>query len=454
MDYREAWSFLDQLQFFKIKLGLDSMQEFLDRAGRPQDTLRFVHVAGTNGKGSVAVILQTILAAAGYRVGLYTSPHLSSVRERFRINNAFISQADFAEMASRIRDVLNGRQITYFEFTTALALLWFAREDVDVVILEVGMGGRLDATNVVRPLVSVITNVSMDHEAYLGHTLAEVAREKAGIIKPGVPVVSAVGNDQSRLVVQETCREQNAPLYLLGRDFEAHSQDNGTWRYAGIHDHWSFDQLRCALQGEHQVANAALAVAALELLAGLGFKSSALHIRTGLSSVRWPGRMEHFCVARNQAAPDETAAFEVLEPCPADSGRMGAGRRFLLDGAHNPAGIQRLCQSLAKDYCYRHLILVWACMADKDMAATLLAIAPLASQLILTRPEGERSATAEQLITLLPVAEREKARTAATVSKALATAFDLAAADDLICVAGSLYLVGAARKILLGELVS
>jgi dihydrofolate synthase/folylpolyglutamate synthase len=190
MNYKETWTFLDNLQFFKIKLGLESMRMFLEELDSPEEDLKFVHVAGTNGKGSVAVTLLTLLSKAGYKVGLYTSPHLSSVRERFRINDEYISEQEFAEEGSRIHDILAGRQITYFEFTTALALLWFARRKVDLAILEVGLGGRLDATNVITPLVSVITNVSMDHEMYLGNTLAEIAGEKAGIIKENVPVIS------------------------------------------------------------------------------------------------------------------------------------------------------------------------------------------------------------------------------------------------------------------------
>ncbi|WP_417912244.1 bifunctional folylpolyglutamate synthase/dihydrofolate synthase, partial [Candidatus Electronema sp. TJ] len=190
MNYQQAQQFLDQLQLFKIKLGLDSMQHFLARLGDPQQQLRCVHIAGTNGKGSVGAALHSMLAAAGYKTGLYTSPHLSSVRERFQINGAYISKEDFARLAGRIESVLDGRQITYFECTTALALLWFAEQQTDFVVLEVGMGGRLDATNVITPLVSVITNVSMDHEQHLGDTLAKIAAEKAGIIKTGVPVVS------------------------------------------------------------------------------------------------------------------------------------------------------------------------------------------------------------------------------------------------------------------------
>jgi dihydrofolate synthase/folylpolyglutamate synthase len=217
MNYKEVWTFLDNLQFFKIKLGLESMRMFLRELGSPEKELQFVHVAGTNGKGSVAVTLLTILARAGYTVGLYTSPHLSSVRERFRINDEYISEAEFAEEGSRIHDILGNRQITYFEFTTALALLWFARRKVDLAILEVGLGGRLDATNVIIPLVSVITNVSMDHEMYLGNTLSEIAGEKTGIIKESVPVVAGVGTGETEeerivlTVVERFCREKGAP---------------------------------------------------------------------------------------------------------------------------------------------------------------------------------------------------------------------------------------------------
>ncbi|MCK5232610.1 MAG: bifunctional folylpolyglutamate synthase/dihydrofolate synthase, partial [Desulfobulbaceae bacterium] len=163
MNYPEAWSFLDNLQFFKIKLGLESMTRFLYGLDRPQENLRFVHVAGTNGKGSVCITLLTMLVAAGYNVALYTSPHLNSVRERFRINNSYISKKEFARIAGKIINILQGRQITYFEFTTAIAMVWFAEMKVDLAILEVGMGGRLDATNVICPLISIITNVSMDH---------------------------------------------------------------------------------------------------------------------------------------------------------------------------------------------------------------------------------------------------------------------------------------------------
>ena len=436
MNYKEAWRYLDDLQFFKIKLGLESMAAFLARVGNPQDRLSFVHVAGTNGKGSVAMNLLTILAGAGYRVGLYTSPHLSSVRERFRINDHFISEEAFAEHASHIRQILAEEQITYFEFTTALALLWFASEQVDLVILEVGLGGRLDATNVVTPLVGVITNVSMDHEAYLGNSLTEVAGEKAGIIKPGIPLVSGVADDESRAVVTARCAALQAPFWLLGRDFRY--EDNGeTWTYYGLGR--DIVRLRCNMRGDYQKGNSAQALAVVELLAEHGFAVDDETIRTQLALVHWPGRLESFWLDEHGCQVS------------ARHGRY----HYLLDGAHNPAGMASLVAALQQDFGYDRLICVWAAMADKDISTTLAHISPLCDMLILTRPESERSADFNQLRQALGSDFHGELLTAAQVDDALRLARGAATANnDLVLVAGSLYLVGAARKILLGDIVS
>ncbi len=304
------------------------------------------------------------------------------------------------------------------------------------------MGGRLDATNVVTPLVGVITNVTMDHEQYLGETLTAVAGEKAGIIKEGVPVVSGVGPDESRAVVEAVALERRAPLFLLGRDFKTERAAGGYWRYLGAGPGaWRLDNLRCGLVGDYQIDNAALALAALERLAGI-FPVPEEAIREGLLAVRWPGRLEAFCLSGGQRVE-----------CPARGGADPSLRRYLLDGAHNPAGVESLKAALQDDFAYDRLILVWACMADKDVARTLRAVSPLADHIVFTRPESERSATPEALAALLPEGERGKAASAMTVAGALALAGTLAAENDLICVAGSLYLVGAARRILLGELV-
>jgi len=463
MNYQEAWAFLDNLQFFKIKLGLDSISLFLDELGQPQRQLKFVHIAGTNGKGSVAVTLLTLLAQAGYRVGLYTSPHLSSVRERFRINDKFIAEEDFARIASQIRDILKGRQITYFEFTTALALLWFCQQQVDLAIMEVGMGGRLDATNVIQPLVSVVTNVSMDHEMYLGNTLAEVAREKAGVIKKGVPVISGVDDPVSRDVVEQACRERGTPLYLLGRDFFVEPDPDGGWSYAPIKKTGpKLSNLTSNLYGKHQRANTALALATVELLADAGFPADAAHIRSGLKEVWWPGRLEYFYIVDGETGQSKElkAAGQGLLGsavyCRAGNRNGAVAKqfsRFLLDGAHNPAGVESLKGALLSEFQFDKLIMVWGSMVDKDISKTLSLIAPLCDYLILTRPEGERSAEPERLRSALPDDHAGDVICIGSVADALRKAYELAVPGDLICVAGSLYLVGAARRLLLGDLV-
>ena len=433
--YQEAWSFLDGLQFFKIKLGLESMDALLAELDRPQEKYPCIHIGGTNGKGSVAATLLAILTAAGYRVGLYTSPHLSSVRERFKIGDRYISKDEFAVVAKKIIHVLDGRQITYFEFTTALALLWFAEKEVDIALLEVGLGGRLDATNVATPLVSVITNISLDHEQYLGTTVGEIAAEKAGIIKPEVPVVTGARQGEALAIIEARAACLRSPVLRLNRDFKCrpHATDKELWSYSGIREnrktHQEVPDLPLRLRGAHQVDNAALALAALEIIR-LRFPVSDSQLRQGLSQVAWPGRLEEIRLA----GPP---------PC-----------RFLLDGAHNPDGARVLKAALHDDFRFTRLILVWACMADKDVTATLLEVAPLAAEIIFTRPESERSARPEVLRDLLPEELRGSRRTACTdsVRAALDLAMASAGTDDLICVAGSLYLVGQARLLLRGEL--
>ncbi|NTV13928.1 MAG: bifunctional folylpolyglutamate synthase/dihydrofolate synthase [Desulfobulbaceae bacterium] len=444
MDYQEAWSYLNDLQFFKIKLGLDSMAAFLDSLGNPQRNLRFIHVAGTNGKGSVCANLLEIYRRAGYRVGLYTSPHLSSVRERFRINDEYISPEEFAASATAIQAILAGRQITYFEFTTALALLWFARRQVDLVILEVGLGGRLDATNVITPLVGVITNVALDHEAYLGTTLAEIAAEKAGIVKPGVPLVSAVAEAESLAVVARICREQGAPLYLLGRDFTVGPGAEDTWNYRGINPQAVYDGLRSGLAGNYQIDNSCLALAVIELLEAQGLPVAPEVIRAALPWVRWPGRLERLRLSEPGLSKlgDRGAAAET----------PAAYRCYLLDGAHNPAGVESLARYLEGE-ASRELVLVWASMSDKDYVSSLARIVPLCRWIIFTRPEAERSATSEQLTGCLSPQFQGKVRAVADIGAALSLARSLTDGRDLIVVAGSLYLVGAVRQLLLGELV-
>jgi dihydrofolate synthase/folylpolyglutamate synthase len=444
MTYEEVLLHLDGLQMHKIKLGLEAMQTFLAKVDRPETRLKFVHIAGTNGKGSVCAALSELLGRAGFRVGVYTSPHLSSVRERFRVGSDYISEEDFAELGSRICRVLGEEQITYFEFTTALGLLWFAESDVDLVLLETGLGGRLDATNVVTPLVSVITSVSMDHEFYLGNSLTEIAGEKAGIIKPGVPVISSAVREEAAAVIKRISAEKKAPLYCLGQDFDyvVHSDKTWEWRGGEAFGNRIYHDLRSSHASLVQQENDSLSLAALQVLQSMGFGVDEQQIREGLQTVQWPGRMEYIELPYSSSNRDDE-----------DAEKNGKRLRYLLDGAHNPDGVKNMAETLVHNFIYDKLIGVWGSMSDKDMEATLGVIAPLTDALIITQPNGERSATPEQLYGYLNDNQKPKVRCITEVAKALESAQQAAGEKDLIVVGGSLYLVGAVRHLLLGELV-
>jgi dihydrofolate synthase / folylpolyglutamate synthase len=443
MTYTEVMAHLEALQMHKIKLGLEAMQSFLKKVGRPDKGLRFIHVAGTNGKGSVCAALAEVLGQAGYRVGVYTSPHLSSVRERFRVSREYISEAAFAELGSRICRVLDGEQITYFEFTTALGLLWFAESQVDLVVFETGMGGRLDATNVVTPLVSVITSISMDHEAYLGATLSEIAREKAGIIKTGVPVVSGAVHPDAAQAIERVSRELGAPLYSLHQEFDYTLGSDATWTWLGGEGFGNrqIQNLRSSRASLVQPENDSLAIAVLQLLQKIGLQITEQHLRAGLAEVQWPGRMEYF----------EQDFFAIGQETGAHEG--GKKLRYLLDGAHNPDGVNNLVKTLACNFKYQRLIAVWGSMVDKDLATTLGAMAPLVDDLIFTRPTGERAAAPEQLVAFLKDEQKGRAHCVEDMQQALIAAQNIATEDDLIVVGGSLYLLGTVRQLLLGDLV-
>ena len=298
--------------------------------------------------------------------------------------------------------------------------------------METGLGGRLDATNVITPLVSVITNVSMDHEAYLGDTLEAVSSEKAGIIKQQVPVVSAVADDISREVVRKVCIDKSAPLYLYGEQFTTYEQEQDRYFFQSIDGGLGvvkYVNLRCSMKGDYQKVNAALAIAVLQLLNHHDICVGEEDIRQGLLKVHWPGRLEHI----------------ILEDQPQIS--------YLLDGAHNPAGVDSLVQTLKKEYDYKNLILVWGAMVDKDLSATLPLIAGLADRIIFTRPEGERTAEPEMFLEVINKSLLENCEVIRDVEDALKRATKLAETGDMIVIAGSLYLVGEIRKILVGELV-
>lgn len=436
MSYSSAVDYLFSLQLHTIKLGLGAMNGFLARVGNPHQGLNFVHIAGTNGKGSVCQGLLSIFRQAGYKVGVYTSPHLFDVRERFRINDRYISKNDFSRQVERIQSVLGDDRITYFECTTAIALLWFAEQQPDLILLETGMGGRLDATNVVSPLVSIITNVSMDHEAYLGDTITQIAGEKAGIIKPHVPVVSGCDAD-SAVVIEKQCSVLEAPLYQLGNELRVSRQRDGRWDLEADlpGNAVSLGNMQCSLEGTHQANNMALVIAAAYLLKNQGYSFKESHIRGGMLGMHWPGRLEKITINR--------------------SGRDGEKKCiYLLDGAHNSAGIASLISTLESKYTDKSITLIYAAMGDKDRLNTLPKLALYANRVIITRPESERAAHPQELYDGLDAAIKEKCMVCNSVDHAIDVAEQHNCNNDsLIMVAGSLYLVGAVRYRLVGNLV-
>jgi dihydrofolate synthase/folylpolyglutamate synthase len=417
-NHDQALSYLYDLQKYGIKFGLSSTSSLLRRIGNPQAGLKTIHIAGTNGKGSIAAMLSAILVRAGFKVGLYTSPHLVRFNERFRLNEQDVKDEEIMAVFKEVRAVVDEREPpTFFEMTTAMALSLFAEKGVDWAILEVGMGGRLDATNVVQPQLTIISNVSFDHQEFLGSTLSRIAREKAGIIKKQVPLVTAVKQPVALAVIKTRCSALNAPCYRIGRQIKVRTLGEQRFSYRGLG--WRLEKLHLPLAGRHQVVNAATALGGLEVLERWGYYNlDAEQIREGLVKTRWPGRLE----------------------------LLGGQPPVLLDGAHNYAGIVALRQALQEEYTYRRLIVVLGIMADKDLRGMLLRLAPLADRIILTRPKYERAAEPESLRAV--VGEfAERTELIRPVGEALERATGLATSEDLVLVTGSLYFIGEVKEI-------
>ncbi len=391
-----------------MRPGLERIEGLLEALGRPERRYMLVQVGGTNGKGSIAAMLATILKGAGRRVGLYTSPHLVSFRERIRVDGTAISEDALIDGVEALGTLVARFDATVFEATTALALDHFAREQVDVAVLEVGLGGRLDATTVGVPAATVLSRIDLDHEAYLGTTLEAIAAEKAAIIRAGV-ALSAAQAPVVTAVILERARQVGVPLLLEGRDVHVDVLERGrrsqsiTCRGAD----WALERLDLSLLGTFQPPNALLAVAAAHRL---GIPEGA--IRRGLTRVRWPGR------------------FQIIGDHPT----------LVLDAAHNPAGARALAASLREIFGSASLTLVLGVSRDKDAAAMLAALAPLAHRLILTRAAVPRAADPDVLRRLAPPTV-PLVQTAASAAEALAMATS-PAKTDVVCVAGSLFLVG------------
>lgn len=407
-------TYLHQLNSNLIRLGLEPITKLLASLHNPQHNYVSILVGGTNGKGSIAATVAAILEAGGYRVGLYTSPHLVDLRERIRVNGEMIAEAELDCLIDEVRQHV-GEEVSYFEFFTAVAFLYFYRRQVDMAILEVGLGGRLDATNVVKPLLSIISNISLEHQEYLGKRLEDIAGEKGGIIRQGGVCLTAAKQRSVLKKLTEICRERQAVLYRVGKDVVIRCHRDGTFSYQGLQK--SYARLFCFLKGRHQMDNAALALAAIEIVAARGWPVSDLALLKGMAAVKWEGRLEVL-----QAAP-----------------------QVVVDGGHNLAGIAALCRALQEDFTYRRLILVFGVLSDKNYTKMLKHIAPLAYMVIITRPETERAVPPRELEELAGSYCRQ-VKVIEQPRQALAKAMKVADKEDLICVTGSLYLVGDIKR--------
>lgn len=454
MNYEDAVRYLLSLgrEMRGVKFDLENIAALAEALGRPHRAYPSAHIAGTNGKGSVAAMLDSILRQVGLRVGLYTSPHLVRINERIRVAGEEIPDEEFALAFERVRETIERLMATgalrahptYFEFLTAMAFDVFARERVGFAVFEVGMGGRLDATNIVSPVVCVITQIDFDHEAYLGHSIEQIAGEKAGIVKAGVPVVCATGREEATRVIEARAARVGAPLIDVEREYQVSkaSAEHGRYRFEvrardGFAARWSL-----GLAGRFQVQNALLAAAAARLLAQQGVPVTDAHIAQGLACVRWPGRLERLEWPR-AGEPESGEGEKADSSAAADSGQ--ARPPVYLDGAHNPAGAREVAAFWREQLGRKKIHLVYGAMQDKAVEEIMELLLPLAATVTLTAPSQPRAASAEALAAM---ARHFNGRVFVEPQplKALDRARALASPEDVVFVTGSLYLVGDIRR--------
>lgn len=415
MDYKKALEYIDGMQWFGSRPGLERVGELLEKLGRPQDKLKYIHVAGTNGKGSCAAMLASVLKAGGYRTGLFTSPYLFRFNERMQINGQEIGDETLAELISRIKPLAEAMEDhpTEFELMTAAALLWYAEERCDIVVLEVGLGGRLDATNIIAaPEAAVIMNIGLDHTAVLGDTVEKIAAEKAGIIKPGCGCVLYPQSESVEAVIGQKCREMGAPLRkaeLSQIKSEFDSLDGQVFSYKG-------DGYALPLLGTHQLRNAAVALETVALIREKGWKLAQEDVEHGLYAVNWPAR------------------FEIVHEEP----------YFVVDGGHNPQCAQTVAENLENYFKDYRRVLLLGVLADKDYDSLTAVLAEKADEFICAAPNSDRALPAEQLAEHLK--KYGKPVTACgSIKDGVSAALEAAGKSGMVCAVGSLYMAGEIR---------
>lgn len=416
MNYEETIEYIHSAYWTGTKTGLKRTQELLELLGHPERKLRFVHVAGTNGKGSFCAMLSSILTAAGYKTGLYTSPYVNRFNERMAINEQPIPDDKLVALVEKIRPLVDSMEEkpSEFELITCVAMEYFFEETCDIVVLEVGMGGQWDSTNVIEaPELSVITAMAYDHMKYLGNTMTEIATAKAGIIKPGCPTLIYGENPEAEAVFAETCQQRGSRLYYSQPERVTHDRDS---IHGHVFDYPGYENLHLPLIGPHQTHNGALVLRAVELLRERGWRIEDFAVREGLSQVRWPARME------------------LLQEKPV----------ILLDGGHNPQGTQAAAATLKELFPGKRIRFLMGVMADKDVDTMVESLLPLAERFYTVTPHNPRSMTAEALAEKLR-ALGVPATAYEPLEKGIETFVQEAGEEDILCAIGSLYLAGDVR---------
>jgi dihydrofolate synthase / folylpolyglutamate synthase len=413
--YNETVDFLCSMERFGILLGLDNISLLLDSLGSPQKKFPVVHVAGSNGKGSTSSLIYEVLQESGLRAALYTSPHLNDFRERIKLNGAMVSKEALIASTEKIRTFYDPDRTTFFEFTTAVAFDCMAQAAPDVAVIEVGLGGRLDATNTVSPCVTVITDISREHEDYLGSGIPAIAAEKAGIIKVGVPLITGATRKQARAVILETARGLQAPVKEFGRHFVGVRTGLGQFTYRS--GSMTLEDLSLSMPGSHQVKNAALAVAVVEELRTRGYRISDSAVRSGIGRTRFPGR------------------FEVLRREP----------DVIIDGAHTPEGMRLLKSTLRQIYPGTKPYMLLGMLRDKNYQALIKIIAPIAQEVVCVPPQGDRALDPEDLAQQVRACG-VPATASGDITEGFKALLTKASKQDVIVAAGSLYMIGPVRR--------
>ena len=405
---------------------LERMRGLLKKLGNPQDTFKSVHIAGTKGKGSTCAMIASMLQANGYKVGVYTSPHLVDIRERIAINGELISHADFARLTRLVEPIVAKAKPmpTFFDVVTAIAMKYFAEQKVDIAVVETGLGGRLDSTNVLKPEVTAITSISKDHMAQLGHTLPKIAEEKAGIFKTGVPAITVLQESDVEAVLKRVAEKVGAPFDVTGKSIEFSYRFEAT-RMMGPHNRIclttatsKFEHLAVPLMGEHQAINCGLALAVVDKLKSRGFNITDAKAMEGLARTTMPGRME--IISQNP--------------------------RVLVDGAHNAASLDALMKAIGQHIPYDSMVVIFGCCGDKDIPGMLDRITSGADKVIFTKVDSIRTANPEELAARYVELYGKMAQVAHSLEDALRIANRAVTREDVICITGSFYLVGEAKK--------